>query len=507
MKLFFRFSLSSLVLLTAIAAHAESSRPNEDAMFGAPPSSTKKKKVEPAKPAPARGEKSRDAMELENANGSRDAFASGEATDNALTLGGKYYQRLTLSGQDGLKVGDSPLSLPLQFDGFMDARPNDRLRGFVDGRLLYDPSRDAYSRATNGAGAGSFQYSSTSAAPTSLSSITAGTTPNNPAVVLDQAWLKFDVERTVFVTAGKQHVKWGTSRFFNPTDVLSTQRRDPLLPYDLRLGNMMAKFDLPFEKKKTNLSAIALLDNPDPASSLGQIGGAFRAETVLGSSEVGIEAVVRNSRGPMYGADISTPLGPFDFYAEAAYLSNAPNLFYQLNGSLASGSNIATLVTPVDRSGPFVQASAGANYLFGWKENRQATVGVEYFYNGLGYDDAKLYPALIFFNQYQPFYTAKHYAAFYLTAEGPDEEKHTTFTFSTLGNLSDMSFISRLDFTWRILTYLSFEGYADVHYGNEGGEFNFSLDTPALTYQGNAVAPIKIARTLFDLGLGFRISF
>ena len=113
----------------------------------------------------------------------------------------------------------------------------------------------------------------------------------------------------------------------------------------------------------------------------------------------------------------------------------------------------------------------------------------------------------MFLGQYQPFYTGRQYAAIYLTAEGPDGQKHTSYTFSTIGNLSDNSFISRIDFSWRFLTYLTFESYIDGHYGARGGEFNFELHTPQLTYQSNTIAALNIPSSVVDVGLALRLGF
>jgi hypothetical protein len=494
----------SLVFFFLPAAQAED-RPSEASMFSANPSTAST--TAPSSALPLQPQIGRDdAHELQSAGG-RDAFATGEVSDNPLQIGGLYYQRWIASQLRGQAPSHDPVSMPLQFDAFMDARPNDRVRGFVQGRVLYDPTRDQFSNPTNSRAQGSLQYASTSGAPQSLTTGTTNQTTNNPQGVLDQAWLKFDVERKVFITVGKQHVKWGTGRFWNPTDFLSTQRRDPLLPYDLRLGNTMVKFGMPLQSKGTNLSGIVLLDNPQPGSTLGQTGGAFRAETLVGNAEVGVDAVGRGNVAPTYGADVSAPLGPFDVYSEAALFSKSPVARYQRTGSATPGADIASLYALDQTRGPFVQATAGGNYSFGWRENREATVGVEYFYNQLGYDSASIYPVLIFLGSYQPFYTGTHYGAIYLTAEGPDAAKHTSYTFSTLSNLSDGSLISRIDFSWRLLTYLTFEAYADDHYGTRGGEFRFELHTPQLTSAGATVQPIDLPATVFDVGMGLRLSF
>jgi hypothetical protein len=267
----------------------------------------------------------------------------------------------------------------------------------------------------------------------------------------------------------------------------------------------MAKFEVPLEARKTNIYAIGLFDNPDPASTLSKLGGAFRAESVLGETEIGADCVLRGAGATSFGADLSSALGPFDAYIEGSLLLSAEGPTYEFNSAPTSGAELSTLYTAITPAGEFVQVSGGLNYSFAWKENRLATVGVETFYNELGYTDTDLYPILIFLSEFEPFYLGRHYVGFYLSAEGPDARKNTSVGFSTLGNLSDQSFISRVDFSWRVLTYLTFEAFADVHYGSAGGEFNFRMDTPELTNAGTPIAAVELPRTLFDVGVALKI--
>lgn len=489
---------------------------SEDAMFGAAPESAAPPSSAPQSPAPVvpalDPAQDRDASELTTANPERDLFASGEATDNPLQIGGTYYQRLIVSGQEGKSLSSTPMTMPLQFNGYFDARPSDRLRGFLDLRLMYDPTRDAFSNTTRGGSTASLQTastsstSSTSAAPTTLGG-GPSQVPNNPQTVLNEAWLKFDIARTLFVTAGRQHIKWGAARFWNPTDFLNPQRRDPLMPYDLRLGSTMLKVALPIEGTQTAFYAVALFDNPLAASTLGQLGAAVRAETVLGDAELGVDAVWRRGSAPLVGADLSMPIGPLDAYVEASCLLGRSAPVYALTAPLRAGNDVSKLLRSSTLQPGAVQVATGANYVFAWTDNRQATLGVEYFFNQLGYKDPSIYPVLIFLGKYQPFYTGQQYAALYFTAEGPDAEKHTSYTVSTLANVSDRSLISRVDFSWRFLTYLTFAAYADAHYGASGGEFNFSLHTPALTFNGGPIPEIVLPPTRFDVGVSLRMSF
>jgi hypothetical protein len=489
----FRIFLSCFFLWVRVSGlSAQNSTPDEQSMFGTDQPETKQAGAEKDK----------------TNKPDTDTSASAEAVDNPLQVGGSIYYRFIASPQVDKTPKETPISLPLQVDGFFDGRPNDRIRVYIDARLLYDATRDKYSQTTSGTSLGGSQTSSTANVSSTTSNV-----PNNPQVLLDQAWLKFDISRAVFFTGGTQHVKWGTSRFWNPTDFINTQKRDPLLQQDLRLGIPMMRFDVPWQALKSNFTAIGFFDQPKPASTLGQIGGAARFESVFGETEIGIDIVYRDHEtyndNLVYGADFSTPLGPFDLYGEAACITRAQSKYYKTisNEKPATGANLSQFISEEEPKTPIYEVSTGMNYTFGWLDNRQATVGAEYFYNQSGYENSLAYPVLIVKGLYQPFYMGIHYAAIYVSVEGPDSGKHTNYTFSVLSNLSDKSLVGRIDFTWNFLTYMTFEMFAAGHFGKNGGEFNFSLDTPLVLYQGSFIPPMNVPATSFDAGLALRTRF
>jgi len=447
-----------------------------------------------------------DAGGLSEATLGHDDFANGSVKDDPLQIGGVVYQQWYMDESLYQSPGNSAMSMPLQVDTYLDARPNDRVRAYVDARLIYDPTKNAQD---NPSGGGS-NYSYLEAGSSSSATGTAAGS-SNPTVVLDQAWVNFDVDRKAFVTVGKQHVKWGTGHIWNPTDFLTVQKLNPLQPYDLRLGNTMVKVQMPVEGMTgTNLYAIALLDNPEPASSVGETGGGFRAETLLWGAELGVDAVTRAGEYPVYGADLSTPLGPFDFYAENALLSGDGYPDYVAKTPTGPDPTLASFYGINKINGPIDQSVAGISYDFPWRDNRQATVGAEYFYNELGVSSAKMLPILIYEGQYTPFYMGKDYASIYLSAEGPDEAKDTNYNLSNIVNLSDGSAVSRLDFTWLLLDYLTFGSWVAVHYGTPGGELNFALNTPAIgpVINGNPTIPaVNVASVPVEVGMSLRLSY
>jgi hypothetical protein len=501
------------------------SRPNEDSLFGGPSGTEAPSPATPKEPSsvnasapPAQPpaveqsgrEETRDEQALSGTS-SKEAFGSEEHVDDPLKIGGQFYLRAIAQGSQGVSLSNTTFSAPTLVDGYFDARPTDRLRGMVVGRLSFDPALSGQSTSLLG-----------TTDPADGSASDPGATVPNPRVLLDQAWLRFDIERTVFVTVGKQHVKWGTSRFWNPTDFLSPQRKDPLAVFDARTGASMLKLHVPWESKGWNFYGIALLDNAGPASTLGRIGGAARAELVLGEAELGLSTVLQRSRKPRFGVDLSTALGPLDVYAEAAIKKGSDSPLYRL----PEGTSLQDLIDqaedfppvsdfkqllgeirklPVESyypSGMTPQVSGGANYTFSYSENDTATVGIEYFYNSTGYNAAIAYPYLIAQGAFQPFYLGKHYAAIYGLLAGPGSWDKTSFVLSTLGNLSDRSFVTRLDVSHRALSYLSIEGYASVNYGHKGGEFRFAMDYPPFQIDGRAL----MSAPTVQVGGGLRIN-
>jgi hypothetical protein len=164
------------------------------------------------------------------------------------------------------------------------------------------------------------------------------------------------------------------------------------------------------------------------------------------------------------------------------------------------------------------QVTGGVSYTRQYADKDTFTVGVEYFYNGLGYKSAEVYPGLILpretalMNPATFFYLGQHYLAVFATAPAPYSWDNTTFTLSTLGNLSDKSGIARLDYSLTVLTHVRFEAYGAVHFGQKNGEFRFGIDGNRLIPPGSAQALQDLSNkftfdpSLFDLGVGLRVA-
>ena len=488
-------------------------RPSEDQLFGAQAAST----PAPAEqPPPAATAPRPEEAELFGATGSPNALPPPpegviprEEAD-PLQIGGQAYLRLLTQWQEDGPPRDWPLSSPNLVDLYLDARPNDRVRAFVLGRMSYDPTLGSTADPT--------------VDPAAAIPGVSATPRSNPRGVLDQLWVNFDVGRRVFVTAGKQHVKWGVGRFWNPTDFLHPVRRDPLAVFDARAGTAMVKLHVPWEARGWNLYGVAMLEDaagaPEPTDRLGRIAAGGRAEAVLGTAELGLDALVQDGHRPRFGVDLSAGVWELDLYAEAA-LRHGVDVPRWREVDPAAPSVLGRFSRD-DPRGFTPQVVLGGSWTRNYTDEDALTLGAEYFFDDSGYRDASLYPVLLAVpvagrllndpalsaqQPFSPFYLGRHYAGVFALLPKPGSWNDTTFTLSALGNLSDRSFVVRLDHSVLALTYLRVETFVAGHLGREGGELRLGFDVPPQPVGGGLFTPrFALPAPVLEAGVALRVS-
>lgn len=505
-----RVDLVAAAVATAIVLSSgqlwAQARPNEQDLFGgsaAPPAPSAPKPVDkPAgagtsePPAAEASGTARDQAMLGNP-GAGPQLSADVAPENPLTIGGQLYLRAQTTARENAYPDNWSVAAPNLMDVFLDARPNERVRAYILGRMSFDPTVPVGGSAT--------------LSPTAYSTFAASRGPN---ALLDQMWIAFDVQRRLFITAGKQHVKWGTGRFWTPTDYLHPVKRSPLDVFDPRGGVTMLKLQLPWEEHGWNFYGFAVLENgSDATATLGQIAGAARAELIILGAELGLDVFARRGEKPRFGVDLSTGLGDFDVYVDAGIRYGAD--FIRVTDT-DPAEPMLPLRYRVDRyDGVKTQLTTGLTYSRKYNDNDVLTIGAEYFYNQVGLANRELYPGLFDNNtgQIQPinfFYLGRHYGALFLSLPAPYSWNYTTFTLSTLGNLSDRTFVSRLDYSVTLLTHLSLQAFAALHYGVSGGEFRFVLPASVVASPSPMLAPFINSEALrnapvVDVGLALRL--
>lgn len=395
--------------------------------------------------------------------------------DDALTVGGKLTLRTVLSMPESPKLGDLGLDSPNLLDLYLDARPDDRTRAYVSARLTHDWS------VTDG----------------SVNDY--GVEQSTSSISLDQLWLKFDVGRVVYVTAGRQRIKWGTGRFWNPTDFMNQQARDPLAAFDVRTGVSLLKVHVPVTSS-ANLYAIANLDGADAVED---VGGALRGELAFGQGEASLSAAFRKDQPQRYGADLSYGIWLFDVRVEGAALHGIKEPFYK--GTL----DMETFTFPEEYSREddwITQGTVGAEISLDITDEDTISLGGEYFVNHAGYTDPGIYAWLLLNGQYTPFYLGRQYAGAYLYYPSPGPLDDTAFTVSALSNLSDQTGVLRLDHRWNALTWLDLTTYAAYYFGDQG-EFYYALSVPAIPGVDGLEDGLEIVPSRWNVGVWAQVRF
>jgi hypothetical protein len=376
-----------------------------------------------------------------------------QKADDPLQIGGQLSLRFQYAWADEHAPEPHLLSSPSRLYLFLDSRPNDRVRAFVRGRLDYDFT------LADGADA-------------------SGLPAEALGVALDQLWLKADVGRVMYLTIGRQPIRWGCGRFWNPTDFLNQQQRDPLAIFDERVGPTLVKLHFPVESINSNFYVVANLDN---AKTPKDIGVAGRAEFAFEQGEVSASVAWRNGQPLKLGLDASVGVSILDLRAEAAVTYDDEKTYWRgtfdpLAGALPQG------VIRDDRWSP--QVTAGIEAQISYSDEDFLILGAEYFFNDMGYEDAGLYDWLLLQTAsgaggFAPFYLGRHYLAGYAALPFPGSWNNTSITLSGIGNLNDRTGILRLDWQVRVLTYLDIAVFVDARLGDRG-EFHYGATVPPL---------------------------
>lgn len=477
---------STLTVLVAQLPQAYAQVKSETDLFGGP--EVEEKKSETAQPQPPNSIVIPKApLETEGKPVAKkqevlDTYADSELIDK-LQIGGRLELRSTASDVDDQRFQLSPYKQSKTADIYFDTRPNKDTRAFLRLRF-YEDNTKATQMQTQGA----------------------TTTPTEKRGVsgiqesLDELWLKWDVADTLFVTAGKQHVKWGRGRFWNPTDFTALEAKDPFAVFDRRLGQEMIKLHLPFEKQGHNFYAIAEFDDTQRNDDVGL---ALRGEFSIGENgETAISLQSKRGTPLKLGLDFGMGFGNFDVNLESAFITRDTGPRYK--GDL----DIPNLVFPstqYDDKKLYNQSVANVEYVWKYNDDDNLTLGLEGFWNEMGYDKRILEFYSLIQNRSKVLYSGKQYAAAYMRLAAPGNWNDSTFIVNAVKNISDRTALARLTAIYTFYKQITAEVYVSRCFG-EYGELCFrvpdSIQESAPLLPANLqvllnALPKKTTRTVF----------
>lgn len=340
-----------------------------------------------------------------------------------LKIGG-YLQAEYMAYQLENAAAQDFITSPMTLEMYLDAQMKNDVRAFFKGRLVHDSSINE----------------------TLPSPLTGGPQKQNNSY-LDEMKISFHTKRKIFWTIGRQKIKWGASKFWNPTDFLNLQKYDFLRQEDLRSGISMVKAHIPW--KDANFYVLGVNEAAAESSQNG-LGGRF--ELPFNTAEWSVSSYSRKGQKTKLGSDISFAVKDFDVYFEGAQ------------------SDLGT-----DKS-----ASGGVNYEFKYSDDDTATLGLEGFWQENGVDDKSNYLGLVTSGKFIPFNVAKSYAAASLYMMKPGSWNFSNILFFAMMNNNDRSQYYRI--TW------IYTGVADMQWtvalGGRTGETGSEMKMFNQTYDG-----------------------
>lgn len=444
-------SISSALLASALcplaavgSAQATNSSDLETELFGSPPEATQgtenRKPEEP--PQSSENEPERDASA---------GLALGSTTT---TVGGRADLSVTATRQSNEPPGSVAWQARPAAYLYLDSRPRSDTRGYLRVALIPE--------------------SSPTAGLTGPFASAQGPAARGSSLHLLELWGKWQPEGSpIFWTAGRQPIRWGAAQFWNPTDFMSPEIRDPLASFDDRRGTDALRVNIPFESQNAALIFVGSL-LPPPTDRAGQppeasgteapsqtedIQWAGRAEWSVGSLETAL-SFAWSGRGPTRtGLSLSSGLGSLDIALEGVCVARSNRRFFARKtteqqsstgeGPVPGGS--LNVTTEQRKQACLPQGVAGLAWQQSYGNSDSFTIGGEYFWNGLGHDSPELELAAALTGNATPLYIGQEYAAAYALLPGPLAWDSTTFQVQFITNLSDASRLYRASVSTEIL--------------------------------------------------------
>ncbi len=404
-----RFLILAAVLLVASPLLADD-RPSESEMFGGTSTT--------ATPGPTPAASNPDTM----AGKPNNLLTSAEENTQ---IGGTLSTEADYYLQKGTSLNQDVISNPNILFLYLDSKLENDNRVFVRLRTFYDPTGVSSGSVTASSYVNPYGFGQQNS--------------DNLSVQLQELRISANLAHEIFLTIGRQKVKYGAAKFFNPTDFLNSQPYDFFLPSDERTGVDMVMAQIP--SGTANLYLTGLPGNPTNGNPAG---GYFRGEVgydsfgFLESGEISLSGYLPKGQSGRGGFDISQGIGDLDAYFEGAA------------GQNSSGN----------WEGAF---STGASWEVRYADEQTQTVTLEAEYAS--------YPTLSAGSSFES-YSSTQFGIFALDLASPFKWTDMTFAETNLYDFNGQSGYSRLDVICQFTNRIDGRVYASAPWGNTGGTFD-----------------------------------
>jgi hypothetical protein len=339
--------------------------------------------------------------------------------------------------------GENPYTTSMEGDFLLDVRLRKGVKAFGDLGVSYSPKDD----------------------------------PNNPNADHFQSTLKeffaaANITHKVYFQFGKQTLKWGQGYFWNPTDLISSDRRDFKDMDARREGVYGLKMHVPFG---TRMNLYSFL-NASGANTSDEFALAGKIEVLLPHTiEVAASAWAKSQYMAVYGLDFrASPTNKTQVWGELA-------LSYGDNQHRLEWKNDEYVDTRLkDTWVPRVSVGLSRTFNIG-NINDRLTVAGEFYHNGGGYTENMLQDTsrkqFLDGGYFESNNYGKSYAALF-TSLDRFLVRDMTLSVNSIGNLSDSSVMVRSGMEYQIANNATFSFDVTQYLGPKNREF---------TLNGNAV--------------------
>jgi hypothetical protein len=284
---------------------------------------------------------------------------------------------------------------------------------------------------------------------------------------LKEFFLDVNISRKVYFRFGKQNLKWGRGYFWNPTDLISEDRKDFEDMEARREGVYGLKTHIPFGTT-WNLYGFV---NASGTEKTDEFAVAGKIEVLLPRNiEMAVSAWKKKDYLAVYGLDFATNKFNMDWRGELS-LSNGDNR-HRLEKK--NGEYVDTEVK--DEWVPRVCLGFTRNFDFRDVNDRISLTG-EFYYNHGGYDENMLDDAtrdqFLEGRYFEPGNYGKYYTAIFSSYQ-KFLVSDMTLNVNAISNLSDSSFIVASGVSYELANNAYLNANVSGYFGEKNREYTLA---------------------------------
>ena len=335
----------------------------------------------------------------------------------------------------------------------LDVRLENKAKAFLNLELDYSPQNDSYlqTQKINGVSADKFYNEFT----------------------IKEFFVDADISKKIYLRLGKQFLQWGRCYFWNPSDLVNTERRNFNDLNKSREGVFGLKTHIPFGAKK-NFYSFADFSNEDKTNRLAL---SSKYEFVLDKTEMAFAFWIKQGHKPVFTYDISSRIQKYDIRGELSVSRSSQKYYFDPQSAFIYKKE--NIIQP--------RCAINIGRTFNYEIPDRITANIEFYYNRAGYSKN------VFSNQfwaygnlYEPNNHGKYYTAFFGSFNRFLIE-NCNLNFNAITNLSDKSFTISPGLSYEPFFNFTLNMNLYFYGGGRNKEYTFSGNSMAAEFRSNLI--------------------